>query len=159
MLSVQLVAGSGLSSEAIEWFEGYPAYSHVDIVLPDGSLLGAREDAIGGQPPGVRVRPPEYEKWEHRLLLTIGASQAEEDGFYGFARAQLGKPYDKLAILAFLVDRNWRDEDAWFCSELVAASLENATLIRPLITPANKLTPGCLATVLSAIGATISFQN
>jgi hypothetical protein len=107
----------------------------------------------------VRVRPPEYEKWEHRLLLTIGASQAEEDGFYGFARAQLGKPYDKLAILAFLVDRNWRDEDAWFCSELVAASLENATLIRPLITPANKLTPGCLATVLSAIGATISFQN
>jgi hypothetical protein len=42
----------------------------------------------------------------------------------GFARTQIGKPYDWTAILALLMDRDWRDSGAWFCSELVVAALE-----------------------------------
>lgn len=36
------------------------------------------------------------------------------------ARSQLGKPYDWTAIFALGLRRDWQEDDAWFCSELVA---------------------------------------
>lgn len=36
------------------------------------------------------------------------------------AASQIGKPYDWTALLAWLLRRDWQEDDSWFCSELVA---------------------------------------
>jgi hypothetical protein len=53
MIRLQFVLGTGLSSQAIAWFSA-GHFSHVDAVLPDNRLLGARSDVVGGKPPGYR---------------------------------------------------------------------------------------------------------
>jgi len=42
---------------------------------------------------------------------------------FRFLQAQLGKPYDRLAILAMPFWRDWQDPDKWFCSEFIARFL------------------------------------
>ena len=149
MIRYQLVTGTGLSSKAIAWFSG-GTFSHVDAVLPDGSLLGARLDT------GVSVKPPFYERWSKRVVFSLPVSPEQDRRWLDFLMSQLGKPYDKTAIWGFAAGRDWREEDSWFCSELGAAALEIAGGCPVLYTPANKITPSGLATVLSAIGAIIS---
>lgn len=36
------------------------------------------------------------------------------------ARSQLGRPYDWTAVVGLGLHRDWQEDDAWFCSELVA---------------------------------------
>ena len=157
----QFDRGYGPISAAISMFGGGTltlGFSHVDIVLPDGRLLGARSDWIkpldgsAPIPPGVRVRPANYEKWKRRVVFELAATKKQEASFYKFLNAQVGKPYDKLAIWAFVANRNWRDDEAWFCDELAAAATEQAGLCEQLYLPANKLTPTSWAVVVSAIG-------
>jgi uncharacterized protein YycO len=127
-------------------------FSHVDIVLPSGELLGARSDEVGGKPPGVQVRPAGYTGTERFEVFELPATPTQESAFYAYALEQVGKPYDKLAILAFVLGRNWRDEGHWFCSELGAAATEKAGLCDELYLPANKIMPTTWAVVLSALG-------
>ena len=35
------------------------------------------------------------------------------------ARSQIGKPYDKTGALGLGLHRDWQQDDAWWCSELV----------------------------------------
>jgi hypothetical protein len=124
--------------------------------MPSGTLLGARSDAVGGAEPGVRVRPPNYETWKERVVLKLPVRPAQERRFYDFLNVQIGKPYDKTAILGFVAGRDWREQDSWICSELQAAALEEADICPKLYAPVSKITPAALATVLSALGATVA---
>ena len=90
--------------------------------------LGARLDG------GVQTRPPNYEKWSRVVPYY------KERAYWDFLKAQIGKPYDKLAIFAFAVDRDWR---SWFCDELVAAGLEHAEVVRRLAPCVNRLDVEC----------------
>lgn len=49
------------------------------------------------------------------------------------ARRQIGKPYDWTALFGILLHRDWQEQDAWFCSELVAWAFgqAGAPLFRP----------------------------
>ena len=134
MIILQFVSGDDPGSELIKVFSrGWP--SHVDAVLEDGTLLGARLD-------GVKIRPPNYEPFAKVERIGLVCPKAEEDAFYAFLHAQIGKPYDKLAIAAFAVQRDWRQEDSWFCSELIARALEVCGFFpEPLADPANEITP------------------
>ncbi len=85
--------------------------------------------------------------------ISLDATKKQERDFYAYLNAQIGKPYDKTAITAFVFNRDWREEDAWYCSELQAAALEDAGLSHPLYLPASKVTPVSLALVMSALGA------
>jgi hypothetical protein len=154
MIRLQFVRGRGISSTAIAWMSA-GLFSHVDSILPDGSLLGSRSDRILGIDPGVQIRPPNYEKWKHRVVFQLAATAVQTDAFYRFLQEEIGKPYDKLAIVGFAISRNWREEGAWFCSELVAAGLEASGVSPKLYTPSCKVTPVCLSTVISALGAKI----
>jgi len=155
VIKLQFVRGGGFSSSLIAWFSA-GAFSHVDCVLPDGRLLGARSDACGGQPPGVRIRPAGYEAWKQRVVMSMAPKDsASEMKFYSFLNDQLGKPYDRIAIIGFATGRDWRDPQEWFCSELAAAALETAGLLPALYTPANKVTPAALALVISAVGGIV----
>lgn len=152
MIYLQFVRQAALTSDLIAWLsQGH--VSHVDCVLPNGNLLGSRSDRVGGKPVGVQIRPPDYEKFILKEVLTVPAKPKQERDFYTFLDAQLGKPYDHAAIWGFVTGRNWRDDDSWICSELQAAGLEAAGIVPPLYLAANKISPGSLALAVSAIGA------
>jgi hypothetical protein len=152
ILKFQFVLGRSFSSRAIAWFSA-GHFSHVDLVLPDGRLLGARSDVILNIPPGVQIRPPNYEEWKERVVLSLEVTELQLQSVIAFNMSQLGEPYDKTAIWGFVAGRDWREEDSWFCSELQAAAIESANIWPALYTPRNKVTPAALATVLSAVGA------
>ena len=150
MIRVQFSRGGGISSAAIAWFSS-GSFSHVDAVMPDGTLLGARSDAVGGHPPGVWARPANYEKFRQKVVMEIPCGAFQEGRYYDFLKSQVGKPYDKAAIWAFALGRNWREQDSWICSELQAAAAEYAGIVPKLYLPSNKITPVAYALVCSAI--------
>ena len=85
--------------------------------------MWSRGDRCGGQPSGVRIRPAGYRKWVRRVVFEVPATFAQELAWQAFLIAQVGKPYDGEAILAFAFGRDWREPDSWICSELQAAAL------------------------------------
>jgi hypothetical protein len=95
-------------------------FSHVDIVLDDGTCLGASD------PGGVAIRPSDYQQFGIRRRCDIVTDKA--DAIIARARSQLHKPFDDGALHAFLsgtlAPRDWRAADKWFCSEHVAWSFE-----------------------------------
>lgn len=149
-ITLQFVSADDLGSAAIQWFSA-GVVSHVDAVLDDGALLGARSDDAGGEPPGVRIRPANYHDFARVVRVVLPAPAAMVDEFYRSIRAELGKPYDHEGIIAFVFGRDWRDPSAWFCSELQGAMLEACGYFaNPLATPSNKLTPAGLLLACSA---------
>lgn len=151
-LYIQFVGTPGIYSKAIRWFTA-GTVSHVDAVLPSGRLLGSRADKVGGANRGVHIRAADYEPFNPRVLFRVETEQEKVSSYWDFLFGQLGKPYDKPAILGFGFGRNWREDDSWFCSELIARALEVSHVLPELFAPANKITPQNLATALSASGA------
>ena len=140
----------GLASRLIGWRD---YWSHVDCVYPTG-LLGARSDDVGGGR-GVQLRPFDYEVPLESVRMRLPCSLDQRVQWLKFLSDQLGRPYDWMAIFAFAVSRDWRDEGAWFCSELAARSLEVACILPMLCLTPNKIDPGAFALALSAVGAEV----
>jgi hypothetical protein len=46
MITLQFVRGEDLGAKLITWFGHGANFSHVDVVWPDGKLLGARSDRV-----------------------------------------------------------------------------------------------------------------
>ena len=140
-MKLQFVQADDIASKAIEIFErGWP--SHVDAVMADGRLLGARSDVVGCAPAGVQIRTPDYAVWTRKLVVEFQTASSEETKWLNFLMAQIGKPYDSTAIAAFAVERDWRAPDSWFCSELQAAALEACGFFpKPLANSVNEITP------------------
>lgn len=127
------------------------AFSHVDAITQDGFLIGARSDVCLGVSPGVQSRPIGYAKFSVIKQVFLETTPECMLAFYAFLNQQIGKPYDKSAILAFAFDRDWRSEGSYFCSELIALALEKASYFSyPLSATANKITPADLLLALSA---------
>ena len=99
-----------------------------------GFVCGNRFFSAQGD--GVRWRDCD----PHAKLLFLTAPKIEEA--FNWATTQLGKPYDFTALFGLALDRNWREDDSWFCSELVAAAFEavGAPLFN-LSTPVYRITP------------------
>jgi hypothetical protein len=146
---MQFAGSASLTSRLIEWFD-HGQYAHVDSVLPDGTLLGARDDVMDGCPAGVQIRPADYQKGYALKRVSLPCTDQEQKAYYDFVMAQVGKKYDETAIAAFAVGRDWRSPDAWFCSELCAAALEASGVVPPLSAPCSKIAPDDLLLVLSA---------
>jgi hypothetical protein len=154
-IKLQFVREGNPLSGGIAWFSA-GQFSHVDTLLDDGRLLGARSNSIKGIPPGVQIRPAGYAKFSRRVVFEIPCNELQEASYHAFEYSQLGKPYDKDAIWGFVTNRNWHDEGWWICSELKMAALESADLIPILYLSANKITPVAAALVVSSIrGVTI----
>ena len=128
-------------STSLEWQSGiirrmcHSPFSHVDCLDADGNCIGASDSpkapCLKGNPNGVAVRPPEYQVFGIRKIAEIHTTPDIEAKFYANIESQLGKPFDDGALYAFLspdvsTERNWREADSWFCSELVTWALENA---------------------------------
>lgn len=111
---IRFNAGSDILSALIRWKTG-SKFNHADFLLPDGKLLGAV--------PGLGV-----------VIHSVGAEKDAaiyevkiENGFE-YALLQLNKPYDFGAVLGLGLPfpRNWQNDERWFCSELICASLLKA---------------------------------
>lgn len=146
---VMVVADSGITSRAIEYWGG-GGWSHMANVLADDSIIDARVDQMKirgvAYPAGVQRRPAGYlDRVPRWVLLEIGGEEHYSRWLAALV-SQLHKPYDSIGILDFLTgsveDRNWREQTAWFCSELGVWALERAGLCPALPDPIFRVTPG-----------------
>ncbi len=110
-------------------------WSHVDAVLPDGTLLGARSDG------GVQIRQPGYAQFTKTQICKIRSPLADQ--FYKTLETQIGKPYDWRAIFAFgFGDHDWRETGSWFCSELQIWAMETVGFFsHPILIDYARLSP------------------
>lgn len=146
MINLRFCTGNGPISRAIRMAEyGFWA-SHVEAVMPAGNIIGAHADG------GVMAREPGYDKGSStkEAFVSLETDDATEQRFCEFMRAQVGKPYDFSAIAGFMLGRNWRENDSWFCSELVTAALEHSGWMPTLCAGAGHISPRDLMLVLSA---------
>ncbi len=119
MITVRFSANRTFGSRIIRaatWSE----FSHVDFVLPSGSLLGAA--AIGG----VALREARADCTRVRAFRVDAPARV-----LAAAIDQLGKPYDWAGVVGMGLHRDWQEDDSWFCSELVAWAFQAAG--RPLL--------------------------
>ncbi len=153
-IRLRFFVGTGLASRAIQWFSA-GNFSHVAAIWSPAQLLDSRSDVVASVPAGVRVRLAESESVPVMVDMELAANADQVGKWRDFLAGQLGRPYDKPGIMGFAFDRDWREPDSWFCSELQAAALEAAGLCPHLYAPANKITPSALATIMSALGARV----
>lgn len=145
MIQIRFVTCSDPVSAGIRAAEyGFWA-SHAEALMPDGTLLGAHYDG------GVQERKRGYDAaiMKHELYVPITTAADQEAAFYKFLKSQVGKPYDLEAIAAIVIQRDWREQDSWFCSELVAAALEYCGFFPPLAADVAKVTPRDLLLIVS----------
>lgn len=153
MIRIRFVTGNDWLSNAIRFGERDGWATHAEAVMPDGSLLGAH---LAG---GVQIRPAGYDKATMtreaiiELWLAPNNVFAVEDAMtrtaWDFLNAQVGKPYDTTAIAGLALDRDWRETDSWFCSELMTAALEACGYLPRLAAADNHISPRDLLLVLS----------
>jgi uncharacterized protein YycO len=88
---------------------------------------------------GVRVTPaPGYGSRWHRAE-SIELAVPDEMALQAFLNRQVGKPYDWRALFALPFRKDWHEPNKWFCSELVAAALEQGG--RSLRVKSSRVTP------------------
>jgi hypothetical protein len=135
---------------------------HVDIVLDDGSLLGAQHEAgLGGKSAGVQVRPHDYGRtcgMVGRKLVTLPVSEACADEAYAWALSQEGSRYDTEAIEGIAVGKNWSTEGKFICSGLATGMLtqpDPAFFAHKLARPWRIVTPEQLLILCSAFAGVV----
>ena len=120
--------------------------THCEVVMPDGTLLGAISD-------GVKSRAPNYDasSFSQEIFLDVKASAEQEEVFYAFLGSQIGKPYDTWAIISFFYpSRDWQEFDAWYCSELLGTGLaECGILPKEMAVKFSRVTPRDLLLLIS----------
>lgn len=103
-------------------------YSHSAIMLDDGSVIEAWHKG------GVRHLRDPFEGHDDKTVIDVYEIQADfnENVTMAFLRGQLGKKYDFRSVIRFLTRLRSRDNDKWFCSELVVEALRagGLTLLR-----------------------------
>lgn len=123
--------------------------THAEAVLVDGTLLGAHFDG------GVQIRPKGYDASPvtasplRDLVVVIDTAPAQEAAWLTFLQTQVGKPYDSTAIAGIALNRDWREDDSWMCSELMTAALESCGYLPRLSAADNHISPRDLLLVLS----------
>lgn len=158
MIRLHFVLGAGISSRFIAWYgQGYGGFSHVDAILSDGTLAGARSDAIGGQPPGFQIRPPNYEKWARTATVELASSPEVAANWEAWQRAQVGSQYDKGAIIGFILGRRTGNRTGyWICSAAQRQGLEQYGFLHGSPIPDSEITPNTLySLVTDGIGGTV----
>jgi len=132
-------------------------FSHVDMLLKDGSLLGASDSPnspfIHGNPRGVAQRPFDYQQFAYRRQMILETPRA--DDIRRMAATQLNKGFDNSGLRDFVNDsfpgqRDWRLEEHWFCAELCVWAMEVGGFwgTKQLIWPRNRVSPTDLILVL-----------
>jgi uncharacterized protein YycO len=155
VIRLQFVLGADWSSRLISWYgQGYGGFSHVDAVLSDGSLLGARSDVVGDQPAGVQIRPSNYEKWKRTQMIALQTTEKQASDWEAWLRSQVGMPYDKADIIGLIIGSPIMTAGHWICSALQFQAEKNVGIFpadMPLID--QQASPNTLLACNYAVGA------
>lgn len=123
------------------WLPDELAYSHAAWATSDTTVIEAWKDGVREAPFDQDHRPGTVVDLYH-----IPLSSEQVEGINDFLRAQVGKKYDWLGILGFIVrsDRAHR-KTTWFCSELIAEAFD--LIGKPLLArcPPHRMLPGMIA--------------
>lgn len=112
----------------------WSAWSHVELVLPGGQLIGA------AAPHGVGLTPLHV---RHRIASKVAVVSFPGDLCCAktWAMEQLGKPYDWLGVLGLGLHRDWESDDSWWCSEFAAQALKQGGYAPFREAAINRITP------------------
>lgn len=116
MIRIVFTRERSLGSLAIRLFTA-SRWSHVALVTGDGTVI----DATAKHGVAERGWQDFLEKASAYEVVTLAV--AKPDDVVSFARTQIGKRYDYLALLGFYFRSGWQNPNRWFCSELVAWSI------------------------------------
>lgn len=135
-ITIRFITESDCISDAIR-VETWCAFSHTEFVLEDGTLLGAHAKG------GVQIRAADYCRPSDEEQYKLPVSEVQKEAILAYARLQVGKPYDFTDIVGILAHRDWRCDDKWICSELVAAAFEQGgfSLLNSPIKQVNRISP------------------
>ena len=146
MIRIRFVSHPGIFNWACRIAQYGFWCTHCEVVMPDGTLLGAISD-------GVKSRAPNYDasSFSQEIFLDVEASAEQEEVFYAFLGSQIGKPYDTWAIISFFYpSRDWQEFDAWYCSELLGTGLaECGILPKEMAVKFSRVTPRDLLLLIS----------
>ena len=110
------------------------------IALVSGFCTSLTTGAMGG----VKIRPYGYYRASSVRAVTVEMEDKDYGRMMDWLYNQVGKPYDFMAVIGIVFRRNWRSENKWFCSELVARAFEVGD--KPLIRAdhVSRVTPAML---------------
>jgi len=75
---------------------------------------------------GVQIIDTDEVARRSREYALVDLPCREPEAVLSSAASQSGKPYDYTAIVGLGLHRDWQEDDAWFCSELVAWAFAQA---------------------------------
>lgn len=133
VIVLQFSRDGSLGSRMIRWYGGVHRWSHVDAVLPNGDLLGARDEAESGFPAGVQIRTPGYAAFTATERVQIPCLAETRDAFYTAIKSQVGKPYSWRTILGFALGRRIGDPRGWVCDTLQFWALLKERVLPPAL--------------------------
>lgn len=150
-IRLQFSARDSVSSDLIRACT-HGQWSHVDAITEDGRLLGARTAPVDGIAKGAQIRPFDYLPFSATEIVTLETKPDIATSFWNFLMQQVGKPYDESAYASFILYRDWRKDNAWCCTELIARAMEVSGLLKyPLVFSLNRIAPTDLILVLSVL--------
>lgn len=114
MVKVFFADSGGWFARLIKYFT-WSDYSHVGFINEaTGTVIDSRYSLHGvTEYPVAKL----YQDYPRLMIVELPFDGA---GAFDMAKSQLGKQYDLGAIFGMTGRRDWQQEDAWFCSELVA---------------------------------------
>ena len=139
-ITILLYSGTSTISRLIRW-QTRSQYSHAAAILPDGTLIEAREFE------GVLSRYPTISRDMEAERFTVEVTDAQAEIIERFLKAQVGKRYDYTMVARFVTRRDEarRTSKKWFCSELVFAAFKKAGVALLRDTEPWEVSPGMLA--------------
>lgn len=128
------------------WLTGTSGISHVELRFSNGESLSVYQNET------VFLRRRGYSNNQYVIMPLSGVSRQGEALMYTFARGQVGKAFNawgmRRAALPWLFHRSTdgaRDGGLWFCSELVASTLQQSGYLGGL--SANAVSPNALYSI------------
>lgn len=103
-------------------------WSHVALVMPDGSLIEAL---------GRGVSKGQLTAYPNHAIVSVGVSNTQAAAAWAFARSTLGDSYGFITVISIALDLlspafiHFKSGRTLICSELVARALEHTGWICP----------------------------
>lgn len=146
-IDVLLYRGRGFGSSLIRWQTRSP-YTHAALRFPGPACQGPAGDVIIEALQGCGVIRRRWNEDDDGLCDAYRVGWISDEGYAlakEWAFAQVGKPYDWLAIARFITRRRHYSGARWFCSELVFETFLRADVRLLARTEAWEVSPGMLA--------------
>lgn len=111
---------SGVPGFLIRNADTYAKWSHVGILTPQNTIIESRAFKGVTETPveNFLARYPQAGKTQR-----VDIECPDPEAALAWARLQLGKGYDYLAVFSLAIRESWQKDDCWHCAELLEAAL------------------------------------